>query len=182
MSPPRSYRRAPRGRPSIGFQLEVPPELELHDGPELSCREVRPDGRVVGELEISLFAAALVIDQDGILAEKAVDALSRLTTLRRTVVAQPVALPGANGFRTAAVNSGPLPYLYVFAIAPANLGVDGGVLITIRAAGPDWAAADQVLRSLRVLTRNGRVATNIDADDAPILPVVGKVDKTSAQD
>jgi hypothetical protein len=132
---------------------------------------------VVGELEISLFAAALVIDRDGILAEKAVDGLSRLATLHRAVVAEPVALPGANGFRTAAINSGPLPYLYVFAIAPADLGVDGGVLIAIRAASPDWAAADQVLRSLRVLTRSGRVATNIDADDAPILPVVVPTDK-----
>jgi len=132
---------------------------------------------VVGELAISLFAAALVIDRDGILAEKAVEGLNRLTALRRAVVAQPVALPGANGFRAAAVNSGPLPYLYVFAIAPPDLGVDGGVLIAIRAASPDWGAADQVLRSLRVLTRNGRVATNIDADDAPILPVVGPTEK-----
>lgn len=173
MSQPRSYRRAPRGRPSIGFQLEVPSELELQDGPELRCREVRHDGRVAGELEVSLFAAALVIDRDGILAEQAVEGLRRLTTLSRAVVASPVALPGANGFRTAAVNSGPLPYLYAFAIAPSDLGVDGGVLITIRAASPDWAPADQVLRSLRVLTRSGRVATNCDADDAPILPVIG---------
>jgi len=170
---PRSYRRAPRGRPSIGFQLDVPAELELQDGPELRCREVRQDGGVVGELEVSLFAAALVIDRDGILAEQAVEGLRRLTTLTRAVVASPVALPGANGFRTAVVNSGPLPYLYVFAIAPSDLGVDGGVLITIRAAGPDWAPADHMLRSLRVLTRNGRVATNCDADDAPILPVIG---------
>ena len=177
MSAPRSYRRAPRGRPSIGFQLEVPPELELRDGAELQGREVRQDGRVVGELTISLFAAALVIDRDGILAEQAVEGLSRLTTLHRPPVAEPVALPGANGFRSAAVHSGPLPYLYVFAIAPPDLGVDGGVLIAIRAASPDWAAADQVLRSLRVLTRNGRVATNIDADDAPILPIVTRLDK-----
>jgi len=145
----------------------------MRDGSELQCREVRQDGRVVGELEVSLFAAALVIDRDGILAETAVSGLNRLTTLHRAVVASPVALPGGNGFRTAAVNSGPLPYLYAFAIAPSDLGVDGGVLITIRAASPDWAPADHVLRSLRVLTRSGRVATNIDSDDAPILPVVG---------
>jgi hypothetical protein len=151
----------------------VPADLELRDGPELLCREVRHDGDVVGELEVSLFAAALVIDRDGILAERAVEGLRRLTTLNRSVVASPVALPGASGFRTAVVNSGPLPYLYVFAIAPSDLGVDGGVLITIRAAGPDWAPADHMLRSLRVLTRNGRVATNCDADDAPILPVIG---------
>ena len=177
MSPARSYRRAPRGRPSIGFQLEVPAELEICESSDLHCREVRPDGRVVGEVEVSVFAAALVIDRDGILAEMAVEGLNRLTTLRRGVVASPVALPGGNGFRTAAVNSGPLPYLYAFAIAPSDLGVDGGVMITIRAASPDWAPADHVLRSLRVLTRNGRVATNIDADDAPILPVVGTAQK-----
>src|SRR5262245_18344925 len=99
----RSYRRAPRGRPSIGFQLDIPVELELQDGPELRCREVRQDGAVVGELEVSLFAAALVIDRDGILAERAVEGLKRLTTLTREVVASPVALPGANGFRTAVV-------------------------------------------------------------------------------
>jgi hypothetical protein len=73
------------------------------------------------------------------------------------------------------VCSAALPYLYSFAIAPSDLGVDGGVLVTIRAAGPDWPAADHVLRSLRVLTRTGRVATNCEADESPMLPVVGVV-------
>ena len=171
MSSPTTYRRGPQGRPSIGFQLEAPAGLELREGPALQCREVRPDGRVVGELEVGLFAAALVIDRDGILADKALEAIARLATLRRVVVPEPVALPGANGFRAAAVHSAALPYLYSFAIAPSE-GVDGGVLVTIRAATPEWAAADHVLRSLRVLTRTGRVATNCEADDAPILPVV----------
>jgi hypothetical protein len=172
MSQPTIYRRAPQGRPSIGFQLEAVAELELREGPTLHCREVRPDGGLRGEIEISLFPGALVIDRDGILAEKALEAMSRLTTLRRTVVPVPVALPGANGFRAAAVHTAALPYIYSFAIAPSDLGVDGGILITIRAATPEWEAADHVLRSLRVLTRTGRIATNCDTADAPILPVV----------
>jgi hypothetical protein len=171
MSPPTIYRRVPQGRPSIGFQLEAPAELELREGATLHCREVRPDGRVRGEIEISLFPGALVIDRDGILAEKALEAMSRLATLRKPVVPVPVALPGANGFRAAAVHTAALPYIYSFAIAPSDLGVDGGVLITIRAASPEWEAADHVLRSLRVLTRTGRVATNCEAVE-PMLPVV----------
>lgn len=172
MSEPQIYRREPRGRPSIGFQLEVPAQLELMDGPEVQCRELRSDGRAVGELQVGLFAAALVIDRDGLLAEKAIEGMQRLATLRRAVVPMPVALPGASGFRVAAVHGAPLPYLYSFAIAPPDLGVDGGVLIMIRAAAPEWEAANHVLRSLRIVTRNGRVATNYDADDAPILPMV----------
>jgi len=175
MSQPTTYRRAPKGRPSIGFQLEAPPGVELREGAALQCREARSDGRVVGELEVSVFPAALVIDRDGILAEKAAAAMNGLATLRRPVVPAPISLPGANGFRAAAVCSAALPYIYSFAIAPSDLGVDGGVLITIRAAGPDWPAANHVLRSLRVLTRTGRVATNCEADESPMLPVVGAV-------
>jgi len=70
------YRRPARGRPAMGFQLEAPRELELRDGAVLTCREVRQDGRIVGELEASLFVAALIIDRDGILAEKAEEAIA----------------------------------------------------------------------------------------------------------
>jgi hypothetical protein len=170
-----TYRRPPRGRPSIGFQLEAPREVALREGAVLMCREVRQDGRTVGELEVAVFAAALVIDRDGILAEKARAGLERQAHGNAEAVAVAVSLPGASGFRVEAVQDTPLPYVYVFAVAPHDLGVDGGVLVTIRAAGPEWPAADHVLRSLRVLTRTGRVATNCDADEAPILPVVGQV-------
>jgi len=156
----------------IGFQLEVPRELELRDGPTLKCREVLQGGRTLGELEISLFTAALVIDRDGILAEKACEVLSREATVRGGPIAVAVALPGAAGFRAEAVQNTPLPYRFAFAVAPPDLGVDGGIAITIRCASPDWPAADHMLRSLRVLTRTGRIATQADADDAPLLPVI----------
>lgn len=146
--------------------------MELRDGPTLRCREVLQGGRTLGELEISLFTAALVIDRDGILAEKACEVLSREATVRGGPTAVAVALPGASGFRAGAVQNTPLPYRFAFAIAPPDLGVDGGIAITIRCASPDWPAADHMLRSLRVITRTGRIATQAEVDDAPVLPVV----------
>ncbi|HEX7842981.1 MAG TPA: hypothetical protein VF469_36160 [Kofleriaceae bacterium] len=128
-------------------------------------------GRTLGEIEISVFAAALIIDRDGILAEKACEVLGREATLRGEPTAVAVRLPGAAGFRADAVQNTALPYRYVFALAPDEV-VDGGVLITIRCASPDWPAADQMLRSLRVLTRSGRVATHAEFDEGPLLPVV----------
>lgn len=156
----------------IGFQLEIPGEVELSDGPTLTCREVLRDGRTCGELEISLFVAALVIDRDGILGEKACDLLAAEATLRRGPTAVAVALPGASGYRADAVISATLPYRYAFAIAPPDLGVDGGVAILVRCASPDWSAADHMLRSLRILTRTGRIATQVDVDEGSLLPVV----------
>lgn len=161
----------------IGFQLEVPGEVELSDGPTLTCREVLRDGRTRGELEVSLFVAALVIDREGILAEKACALLAGEATVRGGPTAVAVALPGASGFRADAVINASLPYRHAFAIAPANLGVDGGVAIIVRCASPDWSAADHMLRSLRILTRTGRIATQAEVDEGPLLPVVASVPK-----
>ncbi|HET9626014.1 MAG TPA: hypothetical protein VFP84_31855 [Kofleriaceae bacterium] len=165
------YRRRSRGRPALGFQMEVPDALELHDGAVVTCREVRGDGRVVGELEIAVFAAALLIDRDGILAEKA------RATLGVRSAGDPIAvrLPGASGFRTEAVASTRLPYVYAFALAPSDLGVDGGLAITVRSARPDWPAAEQLLGSLRLLRRNGTVDDSADDEPAaPLLPFVAR--------
>ena len=126
---------------------------------------------MLGELEISVFAAALIIDRDGILAEKACEVLGREATLRGDPAAVAVRLPGAAGFRAEAVQNAALSYRYVFAIAPDEI-VDDSVLITIRCTSPDWPAADRMLRSLRVLTRSGRVATHAEFDEGPLLPVV----------
>src|SRR4051794_31829034 len=132
MSQPTTYRRPPRGRPMLGFQLEVPREIELLDGSTLTCRESLHGGRTRGELEISLFAAALVIDRDGILAEKACEVLAAEAAVRGGPTAVAVALPGASGYRADAVLNAALPYRYAFAIAPSDLGVDGGVAIVVR--------------------------------------------------
>ena len=171
------YRRPPKGRPAIGFQLEVPREMEMRDGPVSGWREVQHGGRTVGEIEIRVFGAALVIDRDGILAEKACAVLAAEATVRGGPTAVAVVLPGASGYRADAVLNAALPYRYVFAIAPPDLGVDGGVAIVVRCVSPDWPAADHMLRSLRILTRTGRIATQAEVDDGPLLPVIAPLSR-----
>ena len=133
------------------------------------CSEARGDGKPVGELEVAVFHAALVIDRDGILEEKACTAAA--TETGRSAAARRITLPGASGYRADAERHAPLPYVYIFAIAPHDLGVQGGVLVTVRSAKPDWAAADAILTSLRILTRGGRTA-NDDDEVVTALPLV----------
>jgi hypothetical protein len=64
--------------------------------------------------------------------------------------------------------------VYVFAIAPHDLGVDGGVLVRVRSAAPEWPAADAILRTMRVLGRNSSAN---DAEPPPtLLPLIGQHD------
>jgi hypothetical protein len=156
--------------------FDVPAGIELREGPILQCREAREDGRIVGELELSVFAAALIIDRDGILAEKAREAASRELGGRGAHDAVAVRLPGATGYRSDGVHSARLPYVYAFTFAPSDLGVDGGVLVIMRAASPDWPAGEQMLSSLRLLRRNGTVEEPAELEDDSaydtLLPVV----------
>ena len=138
-------------------------------GRAVRCCEVREDGKPIGELEIGVFSAALIIDRDGILRAKA-------SQVSGGMPATPVTLPGVSGYRAEAVGPAPLPYLYVFAMAPDDLGIQSAVLVTVRSAQPDWPAAEALLRSLRILTRNGVVAANDDDSGAFSLPLVGKED------
>jgi len=131
----------------------------------LRCTEKRDDGKPVGELEVTVFSAALVIDRDGILEAKA----SENTGGAHAV---PVVLPGASGYFAETRGDAQLPYRYVFAIAPHDLAIEGGVLVTVRSARPDWPAAERLLQSLRILTRHGTAPANDVAADAPILPLV----------
>ncbi len=158
-----TYRRPPRGRPQLGFQLETPPEVAVQDGPALCCRQVLADGRLLGELEVRVFAAPLVIDRDGTLARTVCEQLEREARLPHGATAVPVQLPGARGYRAEAVQRTALPYIYVFAVAPPD-GIDGGVLVTVRSVQREWPAADHVLRTLRLLTRNGVASAHEDAE------------------
>lgn len=135
----------------------------------------RREGRTIGELEVEVFEAALVIDREGILEEKA--HLAAGAERGRVTPPVRVSLPGASGYRAEVqlvrATGAPrpeLPYVYVFAVAPHDLGVDGGVLITVRCATPDWPAADSILRTLRVLGRHGTTAND---GEALALPLVG---------
>jgi hypothetical protein len=144
----KSFRQLPSGRPAIGFSLTT--DLEISPGRTLRACE-RRDGEVIGELSIEVFAAPLIIDRDGILEAKASAAT------QSTAVA--FALPGVSGYRAETVDrDSTLPYRQVLAIAPED-GVDGGLLVTIRCEALEWPRADELLRSLRLLTR-GRPAND----------------------
>lgn len=144
----KSFRQLPQGRPAIGFTLTT--DLELSPGRTLRACE-RRDGEVIGELSIEVFGAALIIDRDGILEQKA--------SLATGTPAVAFALPGVSGYRAETVDAhGAMRYRHVLAIAPED-GVDGGLLVTIRCEDPEWPRADELLRSLRLLTR-GRAAND----------------------
>lgn len=134
------YRLLPRGSPPIGFVVETG-ALEVTPLPgRVRCAEPR-----IGELEVAVFAAALIIDRDGILAAKASAAAAGSAPV-------PVELPGASGYRAETIAlAEPLRYVLVFALAPDD-AIDGGVLVTIRSAQPEWPAADELLASLRILS------------------------------
>jgi hypothetical protein len=183
-----SYRLAPaasleRGLPSIGFEMKTPNAVEvtpIGGGPTVvRCCE-RKGGKTIGELEVTIFKAALIIDRDGILEEKANAAANDAAEASggpraRVLDPIPVSLPGASGFRADVEMSprNPLPYLYLFAIASHDLGVEGGVLVTVRCATPEWDAANDIMKSLRILTRRSRTAN--DSDEAPpVLPMIGR--------
>ena len=134
------FRLLPRGVPPVGFVVDTG-ALEVTSLPgRVRCAEPR-----IGELEVAVFAAALIIDRDGILAAKASAAAAGAAPL-------PVELHGASGYRAETiVLDGPLRYLLVFALAQDD-AIDGGVLVTIRSAQPEWPAADELLASLRILS------------------------------
>lgn len=158
-----AYRQLPTTSRRIGFELNAPDGMTV-EGTRTGARVKSP----VGELEVEVFQAALVIDRDGILEEKiqqvvnAAIASDHGASVLQTV---PIDLPGASGYRadielTRPMGTArpPLPYLHIFAIAPHDLGVDGGVIVRVRSASPDWPAADDILMSLRILTRRSATA------------------------
>ncbi len=159
--------------------MTAPDKVELTPVPEgdavVRCCEKRPDGKTVGELEVSMFKAALIIDRDGILEQKAREVAEDCSEHVAGTVA--VSLPGASGYRADVEPQGKasLPYVHVFAMAPHDLGIDGGVVVVVRSAKPEWPAAEQILGSLRLLPRNGRSPpANDEEDHDPLMPIVEK--------
>ena len=174
-----AYRQLPTAARRIGFEIETPSEVEVREGEVVRVCERHGD-QTIGELEVSVFHAALVIDRDGILEEKIHDAIARSAEPgARVLPTIPVELPGVTGYRAdlevvrpMGTPRPPLPYLYVFAMAPKDLALDGGLIVTVRCASPEWPAADAILRSLRILSRRGVTANDSD-DTRPLLPLVG---------
>jgi hypothetical protein len=176
-----AYRQLPTASRRIGFEIQTPSEVEIQPGEVVCCRERRANGEMVGELEVRVFHAALVIDRDGILEEKIEDAVnSNAEPGARVMPPIPVAMPGASGYRADIVVMPPrggvrpvLPYVYVFAMAPNDLALDGGLIVTVRSASPAWPAADKILGSLKILSRRGATANDV-GDASAMLPLLGQ--------
>jgi hypothetical protein len=171
-----------RGLAAIGLELDNPAAIDLEPittGATVVRAHEQRDGKKLGELEVEVFKAALVIDRDGILEEKAHEAVG--AERGRVTPPVPVSLSGASGYRAEVVRlpatGAPhpeLPYKYVFAIAPDDLGADGGVLITVRSATAAWPAAESILRTLKVL---GRRQTTANDAEGFALPMLGERDE-----
>lgn len=179
----REFRQQPSdsrrlGLPPIGFKLRAPERVTIAPasgvaGAPVVCREVGPDGRLIGEVEIAVFGAGLIIDRDGVLERIATEAAEDTASAGGQVasIMAIVLESGVSGYRAEVElgNAAALPYHSILALASRDLAVCGGILVTIRAALPAWPAGDVVLDSIRVLTRDG--AQN---DQAVMLPVVGR--------
>ena len=144
---------------TLSLELEAPTGVELVPvSPEIvRARERRVDGAPIGELEVSTFTASLLIDRDGVLEEKA--RMLAETAAPNAVVdsCDPVSLASISGYRVEAYvrarERPPLPYIHVLVVAPDDLRINGGVVITARSQRLDWAAGDAIIASLKILGR-----------------------------
>jgi hypothetical protein len=177
------YRRKAVSPHALGLELDLPDAVELlsNDGDTvLWCRERRADGKRLGELEVTRLTGALVIDRDGVLEERARTAVAREAAQLTGTIA--VHLPGAAGQRADGVIRGrtgneprpELPYIYVLALAPHDLVVQGGLLVVVRCAAPEWAAGDTMLQSLRLVGLRGPFAAANDEPGDSALPLIGR--------
>jgi hypothetical protein len=159
-----AFRQLPTTLRRIGFELDAPTDMTVEPTKSGGARVQGP----AGEIDIEVFQAALVIDRDGILEEKirtAVDAVVAAEPGARVLETIPVELAGASGYRCDVELMRPpgtprpeRPYVLVFALAPSDLGVDGGVLVSVRCATAEWPVTDHILASLRILTRRSATA------------------------
>lgn len=166
--PSQTIRLAPltaarRGRPPIGFTVDVAAELTVEQPVAANAPFVRgherEGARVVGELEIDVFAASLVMDADRALEDVALAALDGLGAggVVRARAPQHVELEdGVHAVRLQADRlreaSGARPALpYVTIVALAGPSVRGGVLVTACAADDRWDAGERAIDSVRVL-------------------------------
>ena len=160
---------AERGLPPIELRFRVGPALTLFElepgeaGTALVAGEERGTGeRLIGRLEIGLFAASLVIDGPGVVEEIARSAA--LEGLREPIRSRllgegAVELgAGAVGFRVDHVMSTDregrvrpsCPYISWLALTSGDPVAAGGVLVVVQSAGPDWAAAQALVDSLEI--------------------------------
>ncbi|MFN0253460.1 MAG: hypothetical protein ACKV2T_41710 [Kofleriaceae bacterium] len=146
---------------SLSLELDAPAGIELVPvSPErLRASELRPDGAPIGELEVTTFKAPLIIDRDGVLKDKACALAEAAAPAALVDSCTPVVLPGISGYRAEAcvrsIHRPALPYIHVLVLAPDDLRINGGLVITARSHRLEWPAGDAIIASLKVLGRRG---------------------------
>jgi hypothetical protein len=121
--------------------------------------EERRGDRLVGELEIGVFSAGLVMDRDAVLAEMASAAADRALAPpgagRLLSVGEVTLEGGLHGFRADVWRSRgddglapACPYLALFALGGGALG---GLFVVVRSAQSEWAAGNAIVSSLHLL-------------------------------
>jgi hypothetical protein len=159
-----------RGLPAIGFKVVAPEQVlfsptdpnGLQTGVLLEAIERRADGKPVGMMEIAAFAAALVIDRDGVLQETAAAGAEQLISPPadgRLVSIGAVQYPGGAGFRADVVVSRDatgaappaLPYVAAIAVAANDFTVSAGLYVVVRSLTAEWEAGAAMLESLTFL-------------------------------
>lgn len=176
-----------RGLPPIGFQLDVPPGVMLEQidpaGPEravvLRAHQEGDDGRRLGELELGVFSASLIIDRAGVLQEL-VETTAGLGGSGHKLIGAGNAsfAAGASGYRMDVVMTAPgeqaearsaCPYVTWLALASEDLVLPGGLFATVRSATPSWEAGSHMLDSLRI---SGLVGARVALGSPFALPLV----------
>jgi hypothetical protein len=175
MSSAREFRIAPattrrRGLPPIGLSVFAPDCLDvtvIDTGASalLFASEADAAGHKIGVVEIDIFQANMIIDPDGALERAAEAAVEKcLCPPAAGAIRQRTRFElddGASGVRievlvTRDADGTPstLPYLTVLALAPDDAAARGGLVAMVRSARPEWAAADTLFETLRVITRD----------------------------
>jgi hypothetical protein len=160
---------ADRGLPPIELRFRVGPALTLFElepgeaGDALVAGEERGTAdRLIGRIEVGLFAASLIIDGAGVVEEIARSAAHQALRepVRSRLLGEGAVELGAGsvGFRVDHVmltdGEGRVrptcPYISWLALTSGDPVATGGVLVVVRSAGPDWAAAAALVDSLEI--------------------------------
>lgn len=158
---------AERGLPPIELRFRIGPaltllEVEPGEGALVAGEERGTADRLIGRIEIGLFAASLIIDGAGVVEETAraagVQALGAPVRSRLLGEGAVELGAGAVGFRVDHVllsdeEGRPrptCPYISWLALTSGDPVAPGGALVVVRSAGPDWAAAAALVDSLQI--------------------------------
>jgi hypothetical protein len=159
-SPPSQKRL---GVTPVGFRLDIPEGVVVQPSDpkiiQLRATETRAaTGRPLGELEIRVFAARLIMDRDGVLLDAARALAEELYAAPRDGwlgATGTVELPAGEAWRADVQVTRDerglipiLPYKSVYALGHPNAIVHAALLIVVQHAEATWLAGDEMLQSL----------------------------------